>query len=262
MSRIRITSKDYVTHIVLIRSEKMNAMDEEMIDALIGAGAEVGASDARAVILSGEGDCFCAGIDISGLTKMIGHDMEKLILPRTHGNATTNRWQEVVMIWHRLDIPVIASLHGAVFGAGMQLALGADLRFAAPETKLAVMEMKWGIIPDMGGMVLLPRLVREDVMKRLIYTAEPVSAARAAEWGLVTEVAEDPLAAARALALQISQKGPNAIKAAKALCETAYCASAEDVLLAEARAQASLLGQPEQMEVVAAQFGSRPPVFE
>ncbi|WP_201723330.1 enoyl-CoA hydratase-related protein, partial [Sulfitobacter sp. HI0076] len=80
-------------------------------------------------------------------------------------------------------------------GAGMQLALGADIRIAAPETKLAVMEMKWGIVPDMGGMVLLPRLVRSDVLRRLTYTGAPVEAAQAERWGLVTEVADDPQAA-------------------------------------------------------------------
>ena len=126
MSRIKITRKGPVTHVVLARAEKKNAMDDEMIDALIAAGGEIASSDARAVILSGEGDCFCAGIDISGLTKIMGQDVETLLLTRTHGNGTTNRWQEVAMVWHRLDIPVIAVLHGVVFGAGMQLALGAD----------------------------------------------------------------------------------------------------------------------------------------
>ncbi len=262
MSRIRIDFDDQIAHVVLTRAEKKNAMDDEMIDALIAAGAEIAGSGVRAVILSGEGDCFCAGIDVSGLTKIIGQDIEALILPRTHGGGTTNRWQEVTMVWKRLDIPVIAALHGVVFGAGMQLALGADIRIASPDTKLAVMEMKWGLIPDMGGMVLLPRLLREDVLKRLIYTAEPVSAAQAADWGLITEVHDDPIGAAQALAENIAQKGPNAIKAAKALCETAYTVSAEDVLIAEAQMQVSLLGQPEQMEVISAQFGKRAPVFK
>ena len=262
MPRIRVTHKDHIAHVVLTRAEKKNALDDEMIEALIAAGSEISLSDARVVILSGEGSCFCAGIDLSGLTKMIGQDIEALILPRTHGDGTTNRWQEVAMLWHRLDIPVIAALHGAVFGAGMQIALGADIRIAAPDTALAVMEMKWGIIPDMGGMVLLPRLVREDVMKRLIYTADPVSAKQAEAWGLITEVADDPIAAAQELAEKIAAKGPNAVKAAKALCDSAYRLPAEEVLLAEARAQASLLGQPEQMEVIAAQFAKRAPVFK
>lgn len=262
MSRVRVTHRDHIAHVILTRAEKKNAMDDEMIDAIIAAGEAVAASSARAVILSGEGSCFCAGIDISGLSKMVGQDIEALIMPRTHGLGTTNRWQEVAMVWHRLDIPVIAALHGVVFGAGLQLALGADIRFAAPETQLAVMEMKWGLIPDMGGMVLLPRLVRDDVMKRLIYTAAPVSAQQAATWGLVTEVVADPLEAAQRLASEIAGKGPNAIRAAKNLCAFAHTAAPADVLKEESRVQVDLLGKPEQMEVIAAQFAKRAPMFK
>lgn len=262
MTRIRVTQEDHIVHVVLTRAEKKNAMDDAMIDALIDASNGIAASDARVVILSGEGDCFCAGIDLSGLTKMIGQDMEDVIVPRTHGQGTTNRWQEVAMAWHRLPVPVIAVLHGAVFGAGMQLALGADIRIAASTASLAVMEMKWGIVPDMGGMVLLPRLVRQDVMKRLIYTAQPVAAAQAMAWGLITEVAENPMDAAEELAAKIALQSPAAIQAAKALCDLAFEASTAEVLMAEAKAQASLLGKPEQLEVVAAQFAKRAPVFK
>ncbi|MEM9575874.1 MAG: crotonase/enoyl-CoA hydratase family protein [Pseudomonadota bacterium] len=262
MARISLNIKDHIAHVVLTRAEKKNAMDDQMIEELIEAAGEVAASKARVVVLSGAGGCFCAGIDISGLTRMIGQDMEALILPRTHGGGTTNRWQEVAMVWHRLEVPVIAALHGAVYGAGLQLALGADIRIAGRDAQLAVMEMKWGIVPDMGGMVLLPRLVRADVMKRLIYTAEPITAEQAADWGLVTEVADDPVEAARKLAEKIAMKGPDAISAAKALCETAYTLPPEEVLMAESRTQASLLGKPEQMEVIAAQFAKRAPKFE
>jgi enoyl-CoA hydratase/carnithine racemase len=262
MTRIRLSRQDHIAYVTLTRAEKKNAMDDAMIDALIAAAGEIAASDARAVILSGEGDCFCAGIDLAGLGALVGQDIEALILPRTHGEGTTNRWQEVAMVWHRLPCPVIAALHGEVYGAGLQLALGADLRIAAPDATLAVMEMKWGIVPDMGGMVLLPRLLRADVMKRLIYTAEPVPARQALAFGLVTEVADDPLAAARSLAEQIAGQSPKAIRAAKALCDLACRATPEEMLLAEARAQASLLGQAEQLEVVAARLGRRDPVFK
>ena len=262
MPRVTVDIADHIAEVTLTRPDKKNAMDDEMIAGLIAAAEQVAASDARVVVLSGAGDCFCAGIDLSALTKMVGQDMEALILPRTHGDGTTNKWQEVAMVWHRLPIPVIAALHGVVFGAGMQIALGADIRIAAPATKLAVMEMKWGIVPDMGGFVLLPRLVREDVMKQLIYTAEPVGADQAQDWGLVTSVAEDPLAAARELAGKIALKGPNAIRAAKRLADVAYTHAPADVLMAEAQEQARLLGQPEQMEVIAAQFAKRAPNFK
>ena len=262
MSRVSVTYENHIAHVRLTRADKMNAVDQAMIDAIIDAGQEVAASDARVVVLSGEGNAFCAGIDISGLSGMIGKDPAELLLPRTHGEGCTNQWQEVAMIWHRLEIPVIAALHGAVYGAGMQLALGADIRIASPDAKFAVMEMKWGIVPDMGGMVLLPPLVRSDVLRQLTYTATPIKADRAEKWGLVTELAEDPLAAAMDLAGVLAGKSPSAIKAAKRLISLAETADAQAVLNAESQEQAELMGKPHQMEVVAAEFGKRPAVFK
>ncbi|WP_299670563.1 crotonase/enoyl-CoA hydratase family protein [uncultured Roseobacter sp.] len=262
MSRVTVTVTDHIAHVQLNRPEKRNAVDPEMFEALIAAGAAVAGSTARAVVLSGAGEGFCAGIDVGSLGGMIGKDIEAMIMPRTHGEGTTNQWQEAAMVWHRLEIPVIAALHGVCFGAGLQIALGADVRIAAPETRLAVMEMKWGIVPDMGGMVLLPRLVRSDVLRRLVYTATPIDAAQAERWGLVTEIAEDPLAAAMALAGEVAGRSPKAIRAAKALISVAEQEDTEAVLLAESRLQAGLIGTPEQIEVIAAQFAKRAPVFD
>tara|TARA_B110000977_G_scaffold184530_1_gene248363 strand:+ start:83 stop:871 length:789 start_codon:yes stop_codon:yes gene_type:complete len=262
MSRVSVTYENHIAHVRLTRADKMNAVDQDMITAVIAAGNEVEASDARAVIVSGEGKAFCAGIDISGLSGMIGKDPAELLMPRTHGNRTTNQWQEFAMVWSRMDIPVIAAVHGVCFGAGIQLALGADIRIASPDAKFAVMEMKWGIVPDMGGMVLLPRLVRSDVLRRMTYTAEPVGAEQAERWGLVTEIADDPLAAAQALAETIAGKSPSAIRAAKRLIGVAETADAVAVLDAESREQVDLMGKPHQMEVVAAAFGKRAAVFK
>lgn len=262
MSRVSVTYENHIAHVRLTRADKMNAVDQDMITAVIAAGNEVAASDARAVIVSGEGKAFCVGIDISGLSGMIGKDPAELLMPRTHGNGTTNQWQEFAMVWSRMDIPVIAAVHGVCFGAGIQLALGADIRIASPDAKFAVMEMKWGIVPDMGGMVLLPRLVRSDVLRRMTYTAEPVGAEQAERWGLVTEIADDPLAAAQALAETIAGKSPSAIRAAKRLIGVAETADAEAVLDAESREQVDLMGKPHQMEVVAAAFGKREAVFK
>lgn len=262
MSRVSVTYENHIAHVRLTRADKMNAVDQDMITAVIAAGNEVEASDARAVIVSGEGKAFCAGIDISGLSGMIGKDPAELLMPRTHGNGTTNQWQEFAMVWSRMDIPVIAAVHGVCFGAGIQLALGADIRIASPDAKFAVMEMKWGIVPDMGGMVLLPRLVRSDVLRRMTYTAEPVGAEQAERWGLVTEIADDPLAAAQALAETIAGKSPSAIRAAKRLIGVAETADAVAVLDAESREQVDLMGKPHQMEVVAAAFGKRAAVFK
>lgn len=262
MSRVTVTFDNHIAHVRLTRADKMNAVDQDMIDAVIAAGNDVAASDARVVILSGEGASFCAGIDISGLSGMVGKDPAELLMPRTHGDGTTNQWQEFAMVWARMDIPVIAAVHGACFGAGIQLALGADIRIASPDAKFAVMEMKWGIVPDMGGMVLLPRLVRSDVLRRMTYTAEPVGAAQAERWGLVTELADDPLAAAQALAETIAGKSPSAIRAAKRLIAVAETADAVTVLDAESRAQVGLMGKPHQMEVIAATMAKRPAIFD
>lgn len=261
-ARVSVTYDNYIAHVRLTRADKMNAVDQAMIDAVIAAGNEVAASTARVCIISGEGRGFCSGIDIAGLGAMIGKDPSELLMPRTHGNGTTNQWQEVAMVWTRCPMPVIAVLHGACFGAGLQLALGADIRVAAHDTQLAVMEMKWGIVPDMGAMVLLPRLVRSDILRRLIYTGEAVSAQQAERWGLVSEVADDPLAAALALAETLVRKSPSALRAAKALIGFSEIRTPEEVLVEESRVQADLLGKPDQMEVVAATFAKRDPVFK
>ncbi|APX11948.1 crotonase/enoyl-CoA hydratase family protein [Tateyamaria omphalii] len=260
--RVTITYENQIAHVRLTRADKMNAVDQAMIDAIIVAGQEVADSAARVCVISGEGKGFCAGIDVGGLGAMIGKDSNELLMPRTHGEGTTNQWQEVAMVWTRCPVPVIAAVHGVCFGAGMQLALGADIRIAAPDARFAVMEMKWGIVPDMGGMVLLPRLVRSDVLRRLTYTAEPISADKAEAWGLVTELADDPLAAAMELAQALTLKSPGALRAAKALIGYAETHAPEAVLLEESRVQAGLMGTPEQMEVVAAQIQRRAPVFE
>lgn len=260
--RVVVSYENHIAHVRLTRADKMNAVDHDMISSIIAAGQEVAASNARACVISGEGRAFCAGIDISGLGAMAGQDPAKLLERRTHGDGTTNQWQEVAMVWTRVPVPVIAALHGAVYGAGCQLALGADVRIARPDIKMAVMEMKWGIVPDMGGMVLLPRLVREDVLRRLTYTATPVDGQQALEWGMVTELAEDPVATAMDLAGEIAMKSPSAIRTAKALISRAYSeASDAEVLMAESVEQAKLIGKPHQMEVIASQMQKRAPNF-
>jgi enoyl-CoA hydratase/carnithine racemase len=262
MTRVTVTYENHIAFVRLTRADKMNAVDQEMIDAIIAAGQEVAASDARVAVISGEGKAFCAGIDVSGLAGMMGNDPADVLMPRTHGEGTTNQWQEVAMIWSRMEIPVIAAIHGVCFGAGIQLALGADIRIATPDAKFAVMEMKWGIVPDMAGMVLLPKLVRSDVLRRLTYTADPIGADQAERWGIITEIADDPMAAATALAEKIAGKSPSAIRTAKKLITMAETDGVDEVLLAESRLQAELIGKPEQMEVIAAQFGKRAAVFK
>ncbi|MGV6850441.1 MAG: crotonase/enoyl-CoA hydratase family protein [Marinibacterium sp.] len=260
MARVSVEIGDHIARVTLTRGDKMNAMDPGMIDAILAAGQQVLASDARAVVLAGEGKSFCAGLDVASFAGLATSDPAEWLINRTHGD--TNRFQEVALIWRRIQVPVIAALQGAVFGAGLQLALGADIRIAAPGAKLAVMEMKWGLVPDMGGMVLLPHLVRSDVLRHLTYTARPVDAAQGERWGLVTEIAEDPLVAAQDLAREIAGQSPSAIRAAKRLIDVAESAARADILTAESAQQADLIGKPEQMEVIAAQMQGRAPTFD
>ena len=260
-TRVSVEIRDHVAHVTLTRADKMNAVDNAMLKAIIAAVKEVEASDARAVVLSGEGKSFCAGLDVMSFAAMGQMGDTSWIMDRTEG--ASNDFQAVAMLWRALPIPVIAAVTGACFGAGLQIALGADIRIAAPDAKLAVMEMKWGLIPDMGGMALLPQLVRSDVLRLMTYTATPIEAAQAANWGLVTEVCDDPLARAQALAAEIAGKGPKAIRAAKRLIEYAESGAAEaDVLLRESAEQAELIGKPEQMEVVMANMQKRAPDFK
>lgn len=260
MSRVSIDIENHIAWVTLTRPDKMNAVDPQMAEAIVSAGQELREADIRAVVLSGEGKSFCAGLDVMSFAQLAADDPEALVMPRTHGN--TNLFQEVAMVWRRLPVPVIAALHGAVYGAGFQLALGADMRICAPDAKLAIMEMKWGLIPDMGGMVLLPQLTRSDVIRRMIYAAKPIAAAQACTWGLVTELSDDPAATALEIAQEIVGKSPSAIRAAKRLIDFAESGAGEDaVLLAESREQADLIGKPHQMEVISANMSGRKPNF-
>lgn len=261
MARVTTEIRDHIAHVTLTRGDKMNGVDIEMAEALVAAGQALVADEAlRAVVLSGEGRAFCAGLDVQSFAILAAGDPEARIMPRDYGN--TNLFQELVMVWRRIPVPVVAALHGVVYGAGFQLALGADIRICHPETQLAVMEMKWGLVPDMGGMVLMPQLVRSDVIRRMTYTAEPVTAQQALDWGLVSELSDTPLEAAEALAATIATKSPSAIRAAKRLIGLAESGAGEDaVLLAESRAQAELIGKPDQMEVIAANMQKRAPKF-
>lgn len=261
MSRVSVEIENHIARVTLTRGEKMNGIDMPLAEELAAAGQSlIDNDDVRVVVLSGEGRAFCAGLDVASFAMLASQDPEEVVMPRTHGN--TNLFQEVAMVWRKVPVPVIAALHGVVFGGGFQIALGADIRIAHPETKLSIMEMKWGLIPDMGGMVLLPKLARSDVIRRLTYTNEQISATQAQEWGLVTELADDPLAAALDLAAVIAEKSPTAIRAAKRLIEVAESADTDTVLMAESREQADLIGKPHQMEVIAANLQKRKPAFK
>lgn len=261
MPRLSIEHRDHIAFVTLTRGDKMNALDPEMVDAILATGAELAETSARAVVLSGEGKAFCAGLDVMSFAAMAQGNLSERVAERSHHDA--NWMQEVALTWRRIPVPVIAALHGAAYGAGLQIAMGADIRIAAPDTKLAIMEMKWGLIPDMGGMALWPQLLRSDVLRQLTYTAAPVDAAQAERWGLVTQVSDDPLQTATELATQIAGQGPNAIRKAKALIDFAESeATRAEILARESADQNDLIGKPEQMEIIAARMQGRAPKFD
>lgn len=260
MARVSVEYRDHIALVTLTRGDKMNALDDDMVQAIIAAGQEVAASGARAVVLAGEGKSFCAGLDLASFAKMGQIDPRDWLLARSHGD--TNEMQELAMVWRRVPVPVIVAMQGAAYGGGLQLALGGDIRIASRDATFSVMEMKWGIVPDLGGMVLLPKLVRSDVLRLLTYTARPISAKQAEKWGLVTSLSDDPLMDALALATEIAGKSPSGIRAAKRLIEVAEAADRAEVLLEESLEQVELIGKPDQMEVIAAQMQGRAPEFK
>lgn len=262
MARVSVEIENHIARVTLTRGDKMNALDNDMVEAIVAAGEGLkGNADVRVVVLSGEGSAFCAGLDVANFGKFAGADPVELVMPRSHGAA--NLFQQVCMVWTQLEVPVIAALHGVAFGGGLQLALGADIRIAHPETRLSVMEMKWGLVPDMGGMVILPKLMRSDVLRQLIYTADQVGAEAAQGMGLVTELAADPLARAMELAGQMALKSPSAMRAAKRLIAVSESGADEaTVLHEESREQAALIGKPHQMEAIMANMQKRVPNFK
>jgi enoyl-CoA hydratase/carnithine racemase len=251
--RVTLDVRDGIADVVLNRPEKMNALDGAMFDAVNETIAELDSrEDVCVVVLSGAGRAFCAGIDLT----FLGDPANVADLSdRTHGVA--NRFQQAAWGWRSLEVPVVAALHGVVLGGGLQIALGADIRIAHPDTRLAVMEARWGLVPDMAGFPLLRENVRGDVARELVYTARQVEGREAVELGLVTRTADDPRAEALALAAEIAGNSAAALRAAKRTFATTYdeSAPAADILLVESREQQLLLDSGEPARRVAESFG-------
>jgi len=250
-----VLDDDGVAHVRLTRPEKHNALDSDMIDSLIEAGRMLfDLRELRCVVLSGEGPSFCAGIDLASFSRSQGED--SLMLPdRTHGNA--NRFQQTAMQWYKLPVPVIAAVHGACFGGGLQIAAGADIRIAAPDARLSVMEMKWGIVPDMGGFALWRGRVRDDVLRELTYTSREFSGEEAVALGFSTLCDADPLERASAMAREIASRSPTAVRAVKSLFSRYLELPVDRILLEESIAQQKLFGTKNQLEAVASQIEGR-----
>jgi enoyl-CoA hydratase/carnithine racemase len=259
--RVLVSVDQHVAHVRLNRPEKRNGLDLAMFEALAAAGERLaGEAGVRAVVLSGEGPAFCAGLDWAAFLEL-GAEGSTRLLDRPDGRPD-NLAQRVSRTWAELPVPVIAALHGVAFGGGLQIALGADLRYAHPATQLAVMEIRYGLIPDMGLSTLLPALVRGDVARELVFTGRRVSGEEAAALGLVTRACADPLAAALETARAIAAQAPRAIRAAKRLLDGTRGLDVRASLALESDLQRTLLATPEQMEAVLAVMQKRPAVFD
>jgi len=263
--RVTVTVDGGVADVRLNRPDKLNALDPAMFDALVDAGERLAAdASVRAVVLSGEGRGFCSGLDFASFQAMAGADNGSRVTNRL-GERTeariTNHGQQAAYAWTELAVPVIAAVHGVALGGGLQIALAADLRIVAPDARLSVLEIRWGLIPDMTGTHMLRRLVPIDVAKELTWTGRMVPGPEAVSLGLATTLSDDPRGDALALARTLAASSPDAIRGAKQLLNQSGLVSQEQQFKDESRVMGSLIGSPNQIEAVASYFEKRPPNF-
>lgn len=264
--RVSISISEGVADVRLVRADKMNALDQAMFEALVAATDRLSKEKGvRVVVLSGEGRAFCAGLDMGRFAAMkekggngIPGGENRDLTRRTHGQA--NFPQAAVWGWRQLPVPVIAAVHGVAFGGGFQLSLGADIRFLSADARMSIMEIKWGLVPDMAGTPILASLVRDDILRDLTYTGRIFSAQEAMAYGLATRICDDPRAAALELAREIAGKSPDAIRAAKRMLNN-LSVDPGPALLAESVEQQKLIGSPNQTEAVRANLEKRAPIF-
>ena len=255
--RVSIEISAHIAHVTLTRADKMNALDPAMFEAICDAIDSLSKQDGlRVVVVSGEGRAFCAGLDLSNFAS---DDKPMDLMARTHG--LTNMPQQAAWGWRTLPVPVIAAVHGVALGGGLNIMSGADIRIIHPETRCSVMEMRWGLVPDMAGYPLWRSNVRDDVLRKLVYTNAEFSGAEACAMGFATETSEDPLARAMALAEEIAGKNPEAVRAAKRLSNQLADSTDERLLLSESEEQTRIIGTANQMEAVMAFMEGRAPSF-
>jgi enoyl-CoA hydratase/carnithine racemase len=260
--RVTITRDGGVAHVELSRPDKLNALDSAMFEALIAAGDTLKDDPSlRAVVLSGQGRAFSAGLDVASFAAMMGEGniVQQMLAP--YPGSPANHAQQPAWTWRQLPVPVIAAIHGSCFGGGLQIALGADIRIVTPDAKLSVMEIKWGLIPDMTGTQTLRDLLPLDVAKELTFTGRIFDGNEAKALGLATSVSSDPRAAALAMAHTIAEKSPDAIRVAKRLLDESRHVDPGTGLALEAKLQSLLLGSHNQLEAVMANMQKRAPAF-
>jgi enoyl-CoA hydratase/carnithine racemase len=258
-TRVSVSVEDHVAEVRLSRPDKHNALDAAMFLGIVDAIEQIAAAPGvRAVVLHGEGPSFCSGLDVASF---MGGPLSTADLLARDGDRAANLAQRVAYDWTQLPMPVIAAVHGCCFGGGLQIALGADVRIAAHDASLSVMEIRWGLVPDMAITQTLPRLVRMDVAKELVLSGRRVDGEEAARLGLVTRLADDPLAVARELAHEIAGRSPDAVRAGKRMLRDAWLADAREALLLESELQTALIGTPNQLAAVTAGLTKQPAEF-
>lgn len=252
--RVLIEIAGGVADVRLNRPDKLNALDGAMFEAIVAAGTRLRREPGlRAVVLSGAGRGFCAGLDRATFASLAAGRADAAVsdlITRTHGDA--NAPQQAALVWREIPVPVIAAVHGVALGGGFQIALGADVRYVAPDARLSVLEVKWGLVPDMAGIALMRELARADVIRELTFTGRVFSGAEALAYGFATAVHADPLGVARETAREIAERSPDAVRAIKRLLNRATDDDAAALLLAESREQAALIGSANQVEAARA----------
>ena len=248
-----------VAEVQLNRPASLNAVNTNMLREILAVGERLKAeTSVRAVVLTGVGRAFCSGLDFTEFDRML--DGDPILKGRLPGRAG-NLGQQAVLVWTELAVPVIAAVRGPALGAGLQIALGADIRIVTPDAMLGLLEVRWGLVPDMAGSQLLGRLVGPDVAKELVFTGATVNGTEAVRIGLATRIAEDPRAAALALAREIAERSPDAVRGAKRLLDLAGAVDLAAALAEEERIEKSLIGSPNQLEAVQARRAGRLPRF-
>ena len=258
--RVSVEIRDEIAYAKLARSEKYNGLDLDMLDALVEAAKTIRKDrSVRAVILSGEGKVFCAGLDFGKVMKQPARVLKSFA---KFGIKHTNLFQEAAWAWRKLPIPVIVVTHGRCYGGGFQIAMAGDFRFSTPDCLFSIMEIKWGLVPDMSGTVSLRELLPMDVAKELTMTGREFDGNEAKALNLVTGVSDEPMAAAEALAASIKTRSPDAIAATKALFEKTWTAGEGEAFAIESKTQFKLLRGKNQREALKANFEKREPAFK
>ena len=264
--RVTISIEDGIADVRMNRADKRNALDNAMFTSLAAAGDYLKTlSELRAVVLSGDGASFCAGLDFGSFQAMAQGSSGQggsVNAGAMSDGRITHLAQQVCWVWQEVPVPVIAAVHGHALGGGMQIALGADIRYIHPDTQLSVREVHWGLIPDMTGTLMLSRLVRPDIAKELVFTAKIISGKEGYEIGLATHLSDDPHADAMVLAREIAGRSPDAVRGAKKLLNLQANDGAAQQFANEREVIGRLIGHANQAEAVMSHFEKRPPNFQ